>query len=225
MPSHCERTIAALPEVEQIENIRYVDVPYRGDSVAVSGADMRSMVTRSSGAIIGGNKKTLDDSLPRGEGVLVSRNFVTRWRIKIGANVHLDTPAGPLDMQLIVAVMVAVVGIANTLIISVAERKREFGIIRSIGGYQGQIRNTVLFEAFAISVVGVIVGMVGALFNIQFMSHTVSTILAGYDVPFYFPWRLILETFPAVVAVSLMAGWVPASHAMRTSVIEAIGHE
>jgi putative ABC transport system permease protein len=128
-------------------------------------------------------------------------------------------------MQLVVAVLVAVVGIANTLIISVAERRREFGIIRSIGGYRGQIRKMVLLEAFSISVVGVIVGAVAALFNIQFLSRTVSTVLAGYDVPFYFPWLLILETFPAVVAVSLLAGWIPARHAMRASVIEAIGYE
>jgi len=128
-------------------------------------------------------------------------------------------------MQLVVAVMVALVGIANTLIISVAERRREFGIIRAIGGYQAQIRKMVLLEAFSISVVGVIVGVVGALFNIQFFSHTVSTVLAGYDVPFYFPWLLILESFPAVVIVALAAGWIPARHAMKTPVIEAIGYE
>ncbi len=128
-------------------------------------------------------------------------------------------------MQLVVAVIVAVVGIANTLIISIAERRREFGIIRAIGGYQGQIRKMVLLEAVSISVVGVLVGAVGALFNIQFLSRTVSTVLAGYDVPFYFPWLLILETFPAVVAVSLLAGWIPARHAMQAPVIEAIGYE
>jgi putative ABC transport system permease protein len=128
-------------------------------------------------------------------------------------------------MQLVVAVIVAVVGIANTLIISVAERRREFGIIRAIGGYQSQIRKMVLLEAFSISVVGVIVGTVAALFNIQFLSRTVSTVLTGYDVPFYFPWVLILETFPAVVAVSLLAGWIPARHAMKAPVIEAIGYE
>jgi putative ABC transport system permease protein len=306
------KRIAALPEVERIENIRYVDVPYRGDSVAVSGADMDTMVTRSSSAIVGGNKKTLSTLLPRGEGVLVSGNFIARWGNKIGDKIHLDTPTGPLDlpilgtvddyrsekgtifmdrsvykrywhddsvdfidvilkpnqdasvvkskiqqltagqehaivytnvefrgwimglvdkffllnyMQLVVAILVAVVGIANTLIISVAERKREFGIIRAIGGYQSQIRKMVLLEAFVISIVGVAVGVVGALFNIQFMSHTVSTVLAGYEVPFYFPWLLILETFPAVVAVSLLAGWVPARHAMKAPVIEAIGYE
>jgi putative ABC transport system permease protein len=128
-------------------------------------------------------------------------------------------------MQLVVAVIVAVVGIANTLIISIAERRREFGIVRAIGGYQSQIRKMVLLEAFAISVVGVIIGAVAAVFNIQFMSHTVSTVLAGYDVPFVFPWLLILEAFPAVVAVSLLAGWIPARHAMEAGVIEAIGYE
>jgi len=128
-------------------------------------------------------------------------------------------------MQLVVAVFVAVVGIANTLVISIAERRREFGIIRAVGGYRGQIRKMVLLEAFSISIVGVIVGAIAALFNIQFLSHTVSTVLAGYDVPFYFPWLLVLETFPAVVVVSLLAGWIPARHAMQAPVIEAIGYE
>lgn len=128
-------------------------------------------------------------------------------------------------MQLVVAVFIAVVGIANTLVISVAERHREFGVIRSIGGYRGQIRKMVLLEACAIALVGVIIGSIAALFNIEFLSRTVSTVLTGYDVPFYFPLALILETLPLVVLVSLLAGWVPARHAMRASVIEAIGYE
>jgi ABC-type antimicrobial peptide transport system permease subunit len=69
------------------------------------------------------------------------------------------------------------------------------------------------------------VGAIAAVFNIQFMSHTVSTVLAGYEVPFYFPWRLVLESVPAVVAVSLLAAWTPARRAMQMVVIEAIGYE
>jgi ABC-type antimicrobial peptide transport system permease subunit len=57
------------------------------------------------------------------------------------------------------------------------------------------------------------------------MSHTVSSVLAGYEVPFYFPWLLILETLPGVIAVSLLAGWAPARRAMQAPVIEAIGYE
>lgn len=304
--------IAKLPEVKKVQNVRFTIVPYGGDTAAICAIEMDGFLERSEGAILGGSRKTAEELLPLGKGVLVSKNFAARWRMKAGDNVHLNTPTGPLDtpivgmvedyrsdkgtifmertvykrywkdnavdfvditlkpgqdatvvkhkieqmtagsehalvytnvefrswigslvdkffmlnyMQLVVAVFVAVVGIANTLVISVAERKREFGIIRAIGGYQGQIRKMVLLEAFSISVVGVIVGAIGALFNIQFLSRTVSTVLAGYDVPFYFPWLLVLETFPVVVGVSLLAGWIPARHAMKAPVIEAIGYE
>jgi putative ABC transport system permease protein len=304
--------IAVLPEVKRVEDVRFTLIPYRGDTAGVAAEDMEGFLARSSDAILGGNKKALRELLPRGEGVLVSRNFAARWKFKIGDRVHLESPAGPLElpilgmlddyrsdkgtvfmeralykrywkddavdfinimlkpgqsptavkqeiermtagtehalvytnaefrdwigslvdtffllnyMQLVVAVIVAIVGIANTLIISVAERAREFGIVRAIGGYRSQIRKMVLLEAFSISVVGVIVGAIAALFNIQFMAKTVSTVLAGYDVPFYFPWALILESLPVVVAVSLLAGWMPARHAMQAPVIEAIGYE
>jgi putative ABC transport system permease protein len=306
------KRIAALPEVKHAQNIRFTIVPYNGDTAAICAIEMDTFLTRSANAILNGSKKTALALLPRGEAVVVSKNFAARWKLRVGDRVHLDTPTGPLDlpiagmvedyrsdkgtifmeralykrywkddavdfvditlkpgqdpvvvkheiehltagsehalvytnvefrswigslvdkffmlnyMQLVVAVLVAVVGIANTLIISVAERRREFGIIRAIGGYQAQIRKMVLLEAFSISVVGVIVGAIAALFNIQFLSHTVSTVLTGYDVPFYFPWVLVLETFPAVVAVSLLAGWIPARHAMQAPVIEAIGYE
>jgi ABC-type antimicrobial peptide transport system permease subunit len=69
------------------------------------------------------------------------------------------------------------------------------------------------------------VGALAAVFNIQFMSRTVSTVVAGYEVPFYFPWLLVLAALPAVAAVSLLAAWLPALRAMRMSVIEAIGYE
>jgi putative ABC transport system permease protein len=306
------RRISTLPEVRIVENVRYTQVPYRGDSVAIMAVHMDDFLARDFSGLRGGNKKTIYDLLPRGEGVVASQNFAARWGLKIGDRVHLDTPTGPLDlpivslaadyrsekgtifmdrevykrywkddavdfvdislkpgqdpvamkhkieqmtagsehaivytnaefrdwigtlvdsffllnyMQLVVAVLVAIMGIANTLIISVAERKREFGIVRAIGGYRAQIRKMVLLEALAISVVGVMVAAAAALFNIQFMSHTVSTVLAGYEVPFYFPWLLILESLPAVIAVSLLAAWAPARRAMQAPVIEAIGYE
>jgi putative ABC transport system permease protein len=129
------------------------------------------------------------------------------------------------DMQLLIAVMVAIVGIANTLLISAMERRREFGILRALGGLRSQIRTLVLLEAVTIAIVGVLVGAVAALFNIQFMSHTVSTVLAGYEVPFAFPWTLVLASLPVVILVSLLAAWLPARRAMQVQVIEAIGYE
>ena len=128
-------------------------------------------------------------------------------------------------MQLVVAVMIAILGIVNTLLISVSERRREIGIVRAIGGLRSQIRKLVLLEAVAVAVVGVIVGSVAGILNTMFMSHTVSVVLAGYSVPFYFPWEFVLLSVPVVTAVSLAAGWWPARNAACMQVIEAIGYE
>lgn len=128
-------------------------------------------------------------------------------------------------MQLVVAVLVSMLGIVNTLIISISERKREIGIIRALGGYRSQIRKLILLEAVAISLVGVFIGAFAAVLSTQFMVHTVSMVLAGYSVPFYFPWRMILFSVPIVVAGSVLAAWWPARHAINKQVIEAIGYE
>ena len=128
-------------------------------------------------------------------------------------------------MQLVVAVMIAILGIVNTLLISVAERQREIGIVRAIGGLRAQIRKLVLLEAVVVAFVGVIVGSVAGMLCTVFMSHTVSLVLAGYSVPFYFPWEFVLLSVPVVTVVSLAAGWWPARHAACMQVIEAIGYE
>jgi putative ABC transport system permease protein len=128
-------------------------------------------------------------------------------------------------MQLVVAVLIAVLGIVNTLLISVAERRREIGIVRALGGLRSQIQKLVLLEAVVVAIVGVIVGSVAGILNTFFMSHAVSVVLVGYTVPFYFPWKFILLSVPVVVVVSLTAGWWPARQAARMQVIEAIGYE
>jgi putative ABC transport system permease protein len=128
-------------------------------------------------------------------------------------------------MQLVVAVAIAILGIVNTLLISVSERRREIGIVRAIGGFRSQVRKLVLLEAVAVAVVGVIVGSVAGVLNTVFMSHAASVVLVGYSVPFYFPWEFILLSVPVVTAVSLAAGWWPARNAARMQVIEAIGYE
>ena len=128
-------------------------------------------------------------------------------------------------MQLVVAVLVAMIGIVNTLIISVSERRREIGIVRAIGALRSQVRKMVLLEAVAISIIGVIVGTFAGVLDTVFMARTQSVILVGYSIPFYFPWSLILLTLPVVIAASLAAGWWPARNAVRMQVIEAIGGE
>ena len=128
-------------------------------------------------------------------------------------------------MQLVVAVLVSMIGIVNTLIISVSERRREIGIVRAIGALRAQVRKMVLLEAVAISIIGVLAGTLAGVLDTLFMTHTQSVMAVGYSVPFYFPWDLILYTLPIVVLASVAAGWWPARRAVSMQVIEAIGGE
>jgi putative ABC transport system permease protein len=128
-------------------------------------------------------------------------------------------------MQMVIAICVAVLGIVNTLIISVAERRREIGAIRAIGGLRSQIRRMVVLEAVAIAVIGVVTGAVAGVLNTYFLVRTASTLLAGYTVPFTFPLTLIVTMLPIVIAIAAIAAWWPARRAVKLNVVEAIGYE
>ncbi len=223
------RKIAALPGVQRVENVRFTAIPYRGDTAAVIAIEMAGFLERSESAILDADSRNLTQKLTSGEGVLVSRNFALRWGVKVGDNLTLESPTGPLVrpilgflddyrsekgtifmdralykkywgddavdfidvdlnpgvnqqamkeqierltagsfhafvytnsefkhwisslvdqfftlnyMQLVVAVLIAILGIVNTLLISVSERRREIGIVRAIGGLRSQIRAT-----------------------------------------------------------------------------------
>jgi putative ABC transport system permease protein len=128
-------------------------------------------------------------------------------------------------LQMVIAIFVAVLGIVNTLIISVSERRREIGVLRAIGGLRGQIRKMVLLEAVAIAIIGVVMGAVASVFNTYFLVRTAAMLFAGFSIPFTFPLPLILMTLPVVVVIALMAAWWPARRAVQLQVVEAIGYE
>jgi putative ABC transport system permease protein len=128
-------------------------------------------------------------------------------------------------IQMVVAILVAVIGIVNTLIISVSERRREIGVLRAIGGERRQIRKMVLLEAMAIAIIGVVMGAVANVFNTYFLVRTAAVLLAGFTIPFTFPLSLIVMTLPVVMIIALVAAWWPARRAVQLNVVEAIGYE
>jgi putative ABC transport system permease protein len=128
-------------------------------------------------------------------------------------------------MQMAVAVIIAALGIVNTLIISVAERKRELGVLRAIGGLRGQIRKIILLEAAAIALVGTLSGALAGALNTYFLVRTAATMIGGYTIPFRFPATIVLAALPIALAIALAAAWWPARKAVNLRVVEAIGYE
>jgi putative ABC transport system permease protein len=128
-------------------------------------------------------------------------------------------------VQMFIAIFVAVIGLINTLVISVWDRKRELGIIRAVGGTRGQIAKIIMLEAAAIGLIGLVTGVAKGVLDTYFMSRTAAGIFGGYSIPFYFSGRLLALSAPIVMIVALAAAWWPARVASRTNVVAAIGSE
>lgn len=128
-------------------------------------------------------------------------------------------------MQMVIAVFVAAIGIFNTLVISVSERKREIGILRAIGGMRMQVGKMVLLESVAMAISGIIAGALAGTCNTYFLVKTAAMTMGGLTLPFQLPIRFILISLPIVFIVALVAAWWPARKAVNLKVIEAIGYE
>jgi putative ABC transport system permease protein len=128
-------------------------------------------------------------------------------------------------VQMFIVTFVAVIGLINTLVISVWERQREIGIIRAVGGTRRQVRKMVLLEAAAISLIGLGAGAMKGWFDAYFMSRTAAAVFGGYSVPLTFPGRLVMVSLPVLLAIALIAAWWPARLAANTRVVAVIGSE
>ncbi|WP_254715105.1 ABC transporter permease [Actinomadura sp. NAK00032] len=114
-----------------------------------------------------------------------------------------------------VALLVGGVGVANTMVISVLERRAEIGLRRSLGATRGQIRTQFLAESLLLSALG---GVGGALIG--------SLVTAGYALyqgwPVVIPAWAVLGGVAATLVIGAAAGLYPAVRASRLSPTEAL---
>ncbi len=130
---------------------------------------------------------------------------------------------GLFDALAIVAVIVAGLGIVNTLTMNVAERVREIGVLRAAGMTRRQVWRMVVVEAGVIGVVGSILGCVTGLVAGQVMIG-----LAGggaLRLPFEPDWRTVAVVAVFGVAVAMLAAVWPARVASRMSIVRAVQAE
>jgi putative ABC transport system permease protein len=128
-------------------------------------------------------------------------------------------------LQMIIAVLVAAIGLVNTMVISVAERRREIGIVRAVGGLRRQITKMVMLEATAIGLIGLFTGVLTGILSAYFLVNTAAKVVAGFTINLVFPYAIVLAAIPLVLLVAALASFFPAFSAARIRVAEAIGYE
>lgn len=128
------------------------------------------------------------------------------------------------DVLGIIAVMIAALGVVNTLTMSVIERTCEIGMLRSIGMTRMQVVKMVLAEAGLLGIIGGLMGLVfGVLLTKIFLASM--TAISGYSLDLLIPSRTVLTAVVVALVVSQIAASLPASRAARTPVLEAIHYE
>lgn len=122
---------------------------------------------------------------------------------------------------LALAVVVALVGIWNTLLLSIYERTREIGLLRAIGMERRKVRRAVRMEAAVIALFGTVMGIaLGVALSLAFVSG-----FADQGIELYLPVdQLVIIAVGGALAGVLAALW-PAFKASRTNVLEAIATE
>ena len=120
------------------------------------------------------------------------------------------------------ALVIAVLGIVNTLALSVIERTREVGLLRAIGLSRGQLRAMITLESVVIAVLGAILGVVlGICFGIAMMYAVRDEGLEVIDLPY----GQLAVFLAASVVVGVLAAVFPARRAGRLDVLQAISTE
>jgi putative ABC transport system permease protein len=123
---------------------------------------------------------------------------------------------------LALAIIIAILGVVNTLALSVIERTREIGLLRAIGLGRAQLRRMVRLEAVVIALFGALLGLgLGLGWGLAAQRLLAAKGLESLAIP----WPTIIAVVLGAAVVGLLAALGPALRASRLDVLDAIAHE
>lgn len=141
---------------------------------------------------------------------------------------------GLLFVVLVVIFAIVALGILNTLLMSLFERVREFGVLMAIGAKPKEVLRLILLESCLLGALGLLFGLaLGSALILYFGKHGLPLPVGeaiSYFMPFdaviylRFAWDRHWVAFAAVFLASLASGFIPACRASRLKVAEALRH-
>jgi putative ABC transport system permease protein len=184
-------------------------------SLGVAGADVFAL------RFAPGAPANAQDAL-RSSAAQLALEVVPLDRIEGAISDALGRIFGLFDALAAVAVLIAALGIVNTLTMNVVERVREIGILRAAGMTRDQVWRSVVVEAGVLGLAGALLGIVLGL-----VVGGLMVILAGgrLDVASGMPWPIIGLALVLGVVVAMLAAAYPARLASRLSIVRAVQYE
>jgi putative ABC transport system permease protein len=311
-PGAMGEQISQVPGVAEVQRVRSLRIEYRGTPIIIVSVEIDSLRRRVRLEPVAGDAETMYAEAAAGRGVLISDNLAQLKNMHVGDRVHVDAPAGSIDLpvvgiimdwsdqqgtifvdrsvfvrswaddsasifrvyvapgasvsdvrariverfgstrrlfvlrnedvrnyileltkqwlgltyvQVMVAVLVAVLGIVNTLTVSIIDRRRELGVLQAVGALRQQIRNTVWLEAVSIGVIGCVLGFALGAINLYYVLEFTTYDVSGFRVGYSFPTQITLVMFPIILGAAFVSALWPAESAVRGSLVEALEYE
>jgi putative ABC transport system permease protein len=183
-----------------------------------SRLDGSVLLTIRDGASPAAVERTLTEALTEYPNVTISDPA----QLTADAQASVDQMLGLVTALLLLAVVVAVLGIVNTLVLSVVERTRELGLLRAVGATRSQIRTLVRRESVLMSLLGALTGIaLGTVSGIALSRALLDQGVTRLAVP-----TVTLAVYLVVAAlVGVLAAVGPARRASRVDVLRAVTTE
>jgi putative ABC transport system permease protein len=124
-----------------------------------------------------------------------------------------------------VAIVVAMLGAANSLLALVLDRRRELGLLRYLGASAGQSRRMILTEAAMLGGLAIAIGLAVGLVLSLVLIFVVNRQSFGWTIQFHLPWGLLGGALGLVWAATVAAAWYPARVAANLDPLEATHDE
>ena len=164
--------------------------------------------------------------------------YTQEYRYAYNTKVLLYSGTAPFDSFLtafysLAAIIIALIVfgsvslIYNAFSISVSERTRQFGLLSSVGATRKQLRRMVLFEALAVSIVGIPLGIlvgIGGIGITLFLIGDKFFSIVRVDIPMRLcvSWQAVIIAAVIALVTVLISAWIPSKRATRVSAVEAI---
>lgn len=123
------------------------------------------------------------------------------------------------------ALLVGLLGLLNTMLISVMERQRELGMLRAVGMARGQLSRMIVLESLWQGGLGAVVAIaLGSFFSYLWITFSLAQVL-GWMIGFHFSWESVIRTVLVGLVVAGVAGYFPARRAAALQIREALEYE
>jgi putative ABC transport system permease protein len=125
----------------------------------------------------------------------------------------------------VIAFIVAILGIVNSMLALVIERERDFGILRAIGTFKRQIRKMTLLEAQLMGMVSLFLGAGSGVLLSIVLIYVINKQSFGWTIQFFPVPSVFVQSLVLVAVAAFLAGLIPAHAAAKKQVAEAVKME